>query len=119
MPCGAFEHELHVLHCCDVGSALEFDRCHIVFEPCLRFFFCVVLVPLLIFPVVIYSSSHASGSSSPLYFNVVELSLNPFGMRVSRTARAKHSAPHGSISSSEASASEYSSRAVRRRLLRL
>src|SRR3954466_10598885 len=34
-------------------------------------------------------------------------------------ARVKHSAPHGSISSSEASLSEYSSRVARLRLLRL
>src|SRR3954469_14285226 len=33
--------------------------------------------------------------------------------------RVKHNAPHGSISSSEASSSEYSSRAARLRLLQL
>src|SRR4051812_10308014 len=38
-------------------------------------------------------------------------------MRVSRMARVKKSAPHGSISSSEVSSSEYSSRAARLHLL--
>src|ERR1041385_3607126 len=40
-------------------------------------------------------------------------------MRVSRMARVKQSAPHGSISSSEVSSSEYSSRDARLHLLRL
>src|ERR1041385_3765515 len=33
---GALEHELHVLHCGDVGSSLELDCCEVVVEPCLR-----------------------------------------------------------------------------------
>src|SRR4051812_23131327 len=39
----------------------------------------------------------------------MEFNLNPLGIRVSRMDRVKHNAPHGSISSSEASSSEYSS----------
>src|SRR3954464_3147251 len=49
----------------------------------------------------------------------MEFNLNPLGIRVSRMERVKHSAPHGSISSSKASSSEYSSRVARLRLLRL
>src|SRR3954471_13480331 len=64
-------------------------------------------------------SSHASGSSSPLYLSVVEFSLKPFGICVSRMDRVKHSAPHGSMSSSVACSSEYSSRAAHLRLPRL
>src|SRR4051812_50136334 len=50
----------------------------------------VTLVPLWNLTAVRESSSHASGSSSPLYFSVVEFKLKPIGMRVPRMPRVEH-----------------------------